>query len=499
MIKIRKMKLNKNKYYFRDLGFFLSLFGENVYAVGGYVRDIFLEKKREFDIDLLIVKTELDNIVKKLKKYGKVDIVGKSFGVIIFHYKGLDYEISLPRIDITDQSKKLNHKNFLVKADPELPIEKDLERRDFVCNSMCIHLKTGELIDPFGGLKDIKQKVLRMTNKDSFFDDPLRILRAARFKSKLNFTLEEEIYIKANQTNLKNLSSERITEELFKLIKSSEYPSIGLNEYFKLGILKQLFPEIYKMTLTLQDSEFHPETDKFGHHTVWGHTLQVVDNAGYLAHNERFDMNENERLILILSALLHDIGKINTTEWKWKRGRMTITSNNHDITGIEIVKSLFSRLKISKYKGYNIKHLVIKLLKYHHRIFDYWKVRESITKKTIANLYLEFKDDIKYLILLDLADKNGRDQGIPKKLDERGEWLLDKIKEYNLNKETIKPIIMGRDLLKIGVPSGPIMGKILDELYEIQLEDGFKTKEQGIKIAKNIISKYNINKKDREG
>ncbi len=489
------MKIENNRYKFRHRDFFLNLFGENVYAVGGFVRDLFLGKTRD-DVDLLIVKEDIDSIIEKLKPHGKVDVVGKNFGIVLFTYEGISYEIALPRIDITENKKKADHKNFIVMADPFLPIEEDLKRRDFVCNSMALHIKSGKLIDPFGGVKDIENKILRMTNEESFFDDPLRILRAARFASTLEFKLEDKIYDKANETELTGLSIERITEEFFKMLYRSEKPSIGLNEYFKLGILRQLFPELFKLTLTIQDADFHPETDEQGHHTVWAHTLLVVDNAAYLSEKERFEFDETEKLILILGAIYHDIGKIETTEWRWKRGRMTITSNNHDFQGEKIAERVFKRFKIVRYKGYKMKQLVKKMIRHHHRIFDLWRNKESITKKSVAKVYLEFKDDIKYLLILDIADKEGRGQERPESLDERGEWFLSLIEKYELNKDTINPLIMGRDLIKIGVSPGPLMGKIIKELYEKQLEDKFKTKEEGLKFAKELIK--NISTEDNK-
>ncbi len=491
------MKIENNKYKFKDRDFFLKLFGENVYAVGGFVRDLFLGKVRD-DVDLLIVKEDIDSIIEKLKPHGKVDVVGKNFGIVLFTKDGINYEIALPRIDIADTSKRADHKNFIVKADPNLPIEKDLERRDFVCNSMALHLKSGELIDPFGGVKDIEKKILRMTNEKSFFDDPLRILRAARFASTLEFELDGKIYPKANETDLTGLSMERITEEFFKMIIRSKKPSIGFWEYFKLGVLKQLFPELFKLTLTIQDSKFHPETDEQGHHTVWAHTMLVVDNASFLAKNERFDFDETERLILILGALFHDIGKISTTEWNWKRGRMTITSNNHDFVGEKIVENIFKRFNIIKYKGYKMKELVKRMVRFHHRIHDLWKNREFISKKSVARIYLEFKDDIKYLLILDISDKEGRGQGIPATLDERGEWFLEMIDKYELNKETINPLIMGRDLIALGMKPGPAMGEVLKELYELQLEDRFKTKEEGLEFAKKYIKDYIFSEETNE-
>ncbi len=485
------MKLEREKYWFEEAELFLSLFGENVFLVGGYVRDIFMGKSESErgDADFLIVKTPPEVIEKKLSAYGRVDTTGKSFAVIRFRYRGKDFEVAIPRKDRKVEGVPVDHKNFHIQGDPFLPIEEDLKRRDFVCNSIALNLKTGKIVDPFGGVKDIENKILRMTNPQTFFDDPLRVLRAGRFASVLKFKLEEVIYYKAKETVLTELSKERVSEEFFKMLLKSQKPSTGLKEYFKLGILKQLFYPLYKTALTIQDAVFHPETDEFGHHTVFSHTLYVVDNAAHLGRKENFSLKEQQYLSLILGAIFHDVGKINTTEWEYKRGRMTITSNSHEIVGEEITEKLFDELNIHSYKKYPLRKMVLKLIRMHHRVHDLYKFRESATKKAISRLYLEFKDEIILPILLDTSDMYGRRNIVPEDIAESGKWFLKKLDEYEINRETVKPFLMGRDLIKMGLKEGPQIGKILKMVYDLQLEGKIKSKEEAILHAKKIIEK----------
>ena len=165
---------------FPDQALLVSLFGADVYAVGGCVRDA-LRGRPTGEVDLLVARRPLDDIIALLKPHGKVDLVGRSFGVVKFTISGKTYDIALPRTDRAEARPVRGHKDILVTADPDLPVEKDLERRDFRCNSIAVRLADGLVIDPFRGRRDIERRVLRVTNAAAFPEDPLRVLRAARF------------------------------------------------------------------------------------------------------------------------------------------------------------------------------------------------------------------------------------------------------------------------------------------------------------------------------
>jgi len=471
---------------FREKDFFVEKFKADVYAVGGYVRDLYRDVPAG-EVDILITHHSVEDIIKKLKNHGKVDLVGKSFGVIKFSLKDKTYDIALPRKDTPKESELRSHKDFIISTDPDIPIEKDLERRDFRCNSIALRLIDNKTIDPFCGFKDINAGVLRLTNPHAFPDDPLRVLRGARFASVLDFSLDPKIYEKAKEIDLKGLSVERVNEEFFKILLNSPRPSVGLEELFMLGSLRQLFPELYQLTLSIQDSVFHPEKDIFGHHTIWSHTKITVDQAKRLA--EHYNLKKSRTLALLLAALFHDVGKPITAQWEFKKGRMVITNHGHDIAGEKITEKTFDRFKIFSWNGFNLRKTVLPLIRCHHRASELWQNKEVITKKALNRLAADVNGEIELIVYLDAADRAGRKEKPINRLDREAKWLLEKFEELNVSKETLKPLIMGRDLIKIGISPGLEMGKILKKLYHLQLDNVFDTTEEGLKMARKIIEK----------
>ncbi len=473
---------------------FIKIFKDEVYIVGGVVRDFILYKKldSEKDIDLMVINHNYDEIEKKLRKYGKTNTVGKSFAVVKFTKDNFTYDISIPRKDIKKDKNSFNHKNFIIDAGKHISIEEDLYRRDFTCNSIALRLIDNKYIDPFNGMEAIEKRILKMTNPESFIDDPLRILRGARFSATHDLKIDEEIYLTARKTDLSHLSEERIFEEWFRLLLESRSPSRGMIEYFKLGILKTLFPEIYRLTLTIQDSIFHPETDEQGHHSVWGHSLIALDIANRIAKENK--LNKEKRLSLLLATLLHDIGKPEVTEWEYKRSRMTIVSPIHDYKGGLITENLFNRLKIESKNKYPLNHVVINLIKNHHRLYELYRNKDTISFKAIAKLIKDMQGEEDLLLILDFADRNSRKPNHKEIIypDEPIKWFIDKKNEYNINQNTIKPIVMGRHLIELGIKPDKKMGKYLNYLYELQLEGKIKSLEQGLEVFKKDIMNKEI-------
>jgi tRNA nucleotidyltransferase/poly(A) polymerase len=471
------------KIKFQDKDMFIRLFGGDIYAVGGYVRDLVAGAPPE-EVDLLVTDHSLGDIIQKISPHGRVDIVGKSFGIIKFTVQGKTYDIALPRKDSPKETPARRHQDFLISADPGLPIEKDLERRDFRCNSMALRLKDGKLVDPFGGLDDTRAKLIRLTNPRAFPEDPLRVLRAARFASVLEYSVDPEIYGIAKDIDLSGLSVERTNEEMFKILLRSRQPSVGLEELLKLNALKKLYPELYALTLSVQDSLFHPEKDAFGHHSVWHHTILTVDQAKVLA--EIAKLAQGKKLCLLMAALYHDAGKPATAEWEFKRGRMVITNNGHDLASERIAKKALARLRIYSWGGMNLRKMVPLLIRSHHRLSELWSNRDTVTKKAFNRLAADISGEIELLIYLDAADRAGRKERPVRSLDRQARWLLRKFEALNVSKETIAPLILGRDLIALGVSPGPGMGKILKRLYELQLDNVFETKAQGLKEAERL-------------
>jgi tRNA nucleotidyltransferase/poly(A) polymerase len=469
---------------FPDKDLFVRLFGENVYAVGGFVRDLVMGRPPA-EVDILVTGTPLEEVVQRISPGGRVDLVGRSFGIIKFTTGGKTYDIALPRKDTPTENRLRSHKDILVSTDPGLSVEEDLKRRDFRCNSMALRLADGELIDPFGGREDVRSRRIRLTNPLAFPEDPLRVLRVARFASVLAFSVDPEIYSIAKEIDLQGLSVERINEELFRILLHSERPSVGLEELFRLGVLKQLFPELYRLTLSIQDSYFHPEKDEFGHHSVWSHALLTVDQAKSLCGFAALD--QGRTLCLLLAALYHDAGKPETAHWEYKRGRMVITNNGHDLASERIVKKALARFRIFSWRGMNLKKMVPLLIRTHHRLSELWANRQNVTKKAFNRLAAEILGEIELLVYLDAADRAGRKERRVRSLDRQGKWLLKKFEELNVSRETIRPLVRGRDLIELGVAPGPGMGKILKRLYEMQLDNAYETRAQGIRAARRFL------------
>jgi tRNA nucleotidyltransferase (CCA-adding enzyme) len=465
---------------------FVRLFGGDVYAVGGFVRDL-IRGLPSPDVDILIARNALEDIVRKLEKHGRVDLVGRSFGIIKFTVRGKTYDVALPRTDRAGSEGVRGHKDIIVSADPNLPVEKDLERRDFRTNSMALRLKDGMLIDPFEGRKDTLAKRIRLTNPAAFPEDPLRVIRVARFASVLGFKVDPAIYPAARDVDLSGLSLERINEEMFKILLGSPRPSVGLEEMFRLGVLDQWFPELQALALVIQDSVFHPEKDAFGHHTVWAHTKLAVDQATALAGVA--GLPAPKKLALLLAALYHDLGKVSTTRWEYKRGRMAVTSCGHDIQSERVSRRILARFKVQTWNGFPIGRTVPLLIRTHHRAGELWLNREEVTKKAFNRLAADVHGEIELVVLLDAADRGGRATRLVRGLDRPGRWLFKKFEELRVNRETIKPLVMGRDLIKLGVPPGPGMGKLLKKLYKLQLDNGFETKAAGLEKARRLVER----------
>jgi len=464
--------------------FFASVFRDDVYVVGGTVRDQALYKKVAAgqDIDLLVTGIGYDELAARLAPFGKTDTVGKSFAVIKFTRDKKTYDIAVPRRDRKKDGAAHGHKNFLVQSGPGVTLEEDLGRRDFTCNSIAVRLSDGAVVDPHQGLPAIARRRVAMTSPASFSDDPLRVLRAARFASVHNFSVDKAIYAKARKVTLAELSAERVADELFRLLLESPRPSAGLQEYFRLTVLEKLFPELSALALTIQDAYFHPEKDEQGHHSVWAHTLITVDIARKLAGQFRLDPGRS--LALLLAALLHDCGKAATTAWEYKRGRMTVTSAFHDSRGSRLAEAVLDRLRADTRLGFPLKKVVLKLVQQHHRIFELYRNRGEITFRAVARAVKDMDGEDQLLLLLDFADRRSRETRplAFRKLDEIALWFIAKKEEYAISRDTIRPLILGRDLIALGVAPGREMGVQLKKLYDLQLDGAFHTRAQGLKL-----------------
>jgi len=348
-----------------------------VYIVGGFVRDLFLNRSR-VDIDFLIVG-DGDLFAREFaRELGVNNVVTfKTFGTSHFEYENLDFEFVAAR-------KESYQKDSRKPRVTEGTFEDDINRRDFTINTLAVSVNKkdfGELFDTFGGLKDINDKIIK-TPVDpmiTFNDDPLRILRAYRFASQLNFSVDDSITIGASKLKdrLEIISQERITDEFLKILASPK-PSTGLKLLYDSGVMEIIFPEIANLAGVDQRKDYH-------HKDVFLHTCEVVDNIS----------QKTDNLWLRFAALVHDIAKPQTKRFVEGIGW---TFHGHEELGARIMKSLFRRMKLP----FNKLHYIEKLIRLHLRPIALAK--DEVTDSAVRRLIVSADEDLEDLIVLCRAD-----------------------------------------------------------------------------------------------
>jgi len=441
----------------------LSKYKGRSILVGGAVRDHCMGERISKDLDVEIFGVEQKIIESVLQKFGQIFSVGKNFGVLKLKTSKAEYDFSLPR---HDNKIDEGHRGFLTVTDSNMSFEDASSRRDFTVNSIGYDLLKQKYLDPFNGLEDLRNGIIRHIGP-SFSEDPLRVLRAMQLSARLEFEIAPQTIKVCRQLKLSELSKERIFEEFRKLLLKAKTPSIGFEAARKMGILNY-FPELKALIGIPQDPEWHPEGD------VWTHTLLVINEAAKLRKGI-----EKKDLELMFAALCHDFGKPITT--KFIRGRWR--SPSHDSEGLTPTEKFMSRLTNDRALIEKVKSLV----KEHLRPVQLYKSRNQINSGTIKRLALRVS--IPDLVLLARADYFGRTFSPKnKQLFEAGEWLLIEAKKMNVHKNAPQPILLGRHLLELGMLPGPKMGIILRNAFEKQLNGDLEKEEDAIAWAKSNLN-----------
>lgn len=278
--------------------------GGNIYSVGGAVRDEFLGKESK-DLDVLITGIPMDELEQILSKYGRVDAVGKSFGILKFKSQGgEEIDIAIPRTE--RPSGEGGHKGFDVTSDYTLPIEKDLERRDFTINAIAKDIN-GNIVDPFNGREDLKNKIIRVVNPEAFSDDPLRMLRAVQFASRFGFTIEPETMkmIKDNAERIREIPAERILTEFDKIITKGD-KKVGAELLYKTGLFKQIFGNADESIIEKIGEKKLFEHVKTMGEFIWTLIHNFIDNPAEFYKNElRGDIDTYKEIKALQLAYEH--------------------------------------------------------------------------------------------------------------------------------------------------------------------------------------------------
>jgi poly(A) polymerase len=439
----------------------------DVYVVGGYVRDLLLCRDQKKDLDFVVTGSGLEFTKKLDKKFS--GLFGLSYGQKGSLVEFPDFDTA--RYVFTKENNEGKKEKLLEiefagarteKYDddsrkPEVEsasLEEDLRRRDFTVNAMARQVlpggKLGEVIDLFDGGVDLKKKILRtpLDPDETFSEDPLRMMRAARFAAQLEFAIEEKTLesIKRNIERLKIISAERVQEELLKMLSTNK-PSIGLQILYDTGLMKMFLPEVCELAGV-------EEVYGQNHKDNLDHTLKVVDSVA----------EKTDNVVLRYAALLHDIGKPGTKKLIPKRGW---TFDMHEHLGRKIVRTIGKRLRMSREDIEYVSHLV----RWHQQPIAL--MDDKITDSAIRRLFVEMGEDFEDLLILCKSDIT---TGNPKKKQKRlknYDYLENRVEEI-IEKDEMRAFqspVRGEEIMKeCGLKPGPTVGKIKTALEEAILD-----------------------------
>lgn len=467
---IINLNQNRNLKLFKIISSIANKNQQSIYIVGGYVRDLLMNRKVPTDIDFVTEQNGIllaEKIAEEINPNIKVSIF-KNYGTAMFRYNNIDLEfVGARKESYTENSRKPEVENG--------SLEDDQKRRDFTINSLAISLNKenfGELIDPFNGQNDMTNKIIRtpLEPHQTYSDDPLRMMRAIRFATTLDFNIEEKSLnaIKKEVDRIKIVSMERIMVE-FNKIMLSKRPSKGLNLLDETGLLNYILPEL----TALKGIE---EIDGMGHKDNFYHTLEVVDNIS----------QHTDKLWLRWAALLHDIGKAPTKKFEKNIGW---TFHGHEFLGSKMLKSIFKRLKLPL--NSDLKY-VEKLVRMHARPIAL--ITDDASDSALRRLLFDAGEDLEDLFTLcksDITTKNNTKQN---KFKKNYEYVAEKIKQVE-EKDKVRnfqPPITGEEImalfnLKPSREIGILKEKVKEAILEGEIENNHEqAKKFVIQEAKKL-------------
>ena len=410
--------------------------GGRVFYVGGYVRDRVLGLENK-DIDIEVHGIAPAQLLEILKQIGHPRAFGESFGVYALDGCGLD--VAMPR---REYATGRGHKDFAVSVDPWIGPAEAARRRDFTVNALMEDVLTGEVLDPFGGMKDLKAGCLRHIDAVRFAEDPLRVFRAAQFAARFGFKTAEDTAALCRRIDVTALSKERVEGELQKALVKGRTPSVFFETLRKMGQLHDWFPEIEQLIGIEQDPKFHPEGD------VWTHTMEVLDRAAEFRDRVR------DPYAFMLLALTHDYGKIDATEISGGR----IHAYGHETRGLPRIEAFLERIAGKK----SVRNYVRNMVPLHMKpnVIAYHKSAVKITNKMFDDAVAP--EDLIYFSMADRPVYSGAD---PFSGDHA--FLFERLELYREMME--RPYVTGKDLTAAGLEPGAGFGELLEFAHKLRL------------------------------
>lgn len=430
---------------FADAGYELAL-------VGGWVRDSVMKRgQADLDFTTNALPEQVEAVVKGWAD-GVWD-VGIRFGTVGLIKNGLKVEITTYR---AEQYEADSRKPTVRFGDS---LEADLARRDFTINAIALSLPDGQIHDPFGGISDIAAGVIKTpgTATESFSDDPLRMMRAARFAAQLNFKVADDVVAAMTEmaSRIEIISAERVRDELSKLLLAPN-PRVGLQLLVDTGIAEIILPEIPKLKLELDEHHRHKD--------VFEHSLIVLEQAIALeiSHEPNFEPD----LILRLAALLHDIGKPKTRKFETGGG---VSFHHHEVVGAKLAKKRMTALRFSNEEIDSVYRLIELHLRFHGYGSGEW------TDSAVRRYVRDAGDQLARLHKLTRADCTTRNKRKADNLARTYDSLEARIQQLQAQEElnSIRPTLDGQQIMKLlDIKPGPMVGKAYNFLLELRLDRG---------------------------
>lgn len=426
----------------------VASFGGRAYYVGGCVRDEVLERE-SVDIDIEIHGISQEIFKKILADEGTAITIGESFG--IYNIKGYDIDFSFPRGDSGTE-------------DPYIGTFEAAKRRDLTINSLMKDVLTGQIIDHFGGIKDIEAKTLRHIDDNTFSSDPLRVLRTARFASTLDFEIAEETIDICKKLELSEIAKERIELELKKVLLNCERHSVFFEKLRLFDALRFWFSELYSLTEVEQSPKHHAEGN------VWNHTMMVLDEGA------KYFSLAKDPFGFMLSCLCHDFGKALCTE----EINGVIHAYGHETKGLPLIKNFLSRITNDK----KLISYVMNICEYHMKPNVLASVKASVKS---TNKLFDASIDPEALIYIAKADTFGKISEY-EPIDNT-DFLYERLETYK--EYTSRPCVTGQDLIDAGLAPDKSFSEILAYSHKLHLSgvDKDSNLKQTLSFAKSISKK----------